>query len=144
MPVFDKKVEVGQEFSGKPKKISWQRLWAFSGGPFNAEGWPRKNIHTDLTFAQSTGLSRVYASGTQFQGHIVELMLDLFGDRWLTYGEMTNKFVKGVGEGEVITTKARVQAKEETSAGVKYDLEIWCENQDGEKAVVGTAMGLVS
>ena len=113
MAMLTKDVRVGQEFAGKPKKMSWERLWTFSGGPFTAEGWPRKNIHTDPGFAQSVGLPRVAASGTQCQGYMVELMTDLFGEAWLHHGEMSVKFVKPVPDGETVQAKVKVQSREE-------------------------------
>jgi len=93
MSVIAKEATVGQEFSGKPKSVAWERLWTFSGGPFSSSGWPRKNIHTDPEFAMECGLSSVAVSATQFQGYMAELMIQLFGKPWLSHGEMCLKFV---------------------------------------------------
>ena len=84
MPRITKDTKEGQEFDGQPKKISWERLWTFSGGPFANTGWPKKNVHTDLEFAKECGLPSVAASGTQNQGYVVQLMVDLFGVKWLS------------------------------------------------------------
>jgi acyl dehydratase len=131
---------VGQEFSGKPKRQSWERIAAFSGGSFDTPGWPKKNIHTDLGFAREMGLSTVYVSGTQYLGHLTELMIDLFGEGWLRGGRTHDlKFIKAVAEGDTIRIKARIQAREEAESAVKYTMNIWGENQDGDKVMVGTA-----
>ena len=85
MARIQKDTPIGCEFAGKLKKMSWERLWAFSGGSFNQAGWPKKNIHTDTEFAKSMGLPTVGASATQYLGHITELMIDLFGEEWLNH-----------------------------------------------------------
>ncbi len=143
MGTITQDVVVGQEFSCRTKTVSWPRLWTFSGGPFAAEGWPRKNVHTDLAFAQGTGLPSVAVSGTQCQGYLCDLMIDLFGEEWLSQGQMNIKFVKPIPEGDRLVAKAKVQSKEE-GGETKISFEVWCENQNGEKAVVGTASGIVS
>lgn len=142
MPAISKDTEEGQEFSGKPKRVTWQRLWAFSGGPFSACGWPKKNIHTDPETAKNVGLPTVCASGTQCEGYIVELMIDLFGEGWLRNGELSLKFVKLVLEGDTVCAKGKIRSREE-STGVKFALEVWCENQASDKVVVGTATGVL-
>jgi acyl dehydratase len=135
---------VGQEFSGKPKKYTWERIAAFSGGPFRTPGWPHRNIHTDLEFARSTGLSVLYVSGTQSEGHIAELMIDLFGEGWLKGGQTKGlKFIKPVAEGDVIRVGARVQSRQWEGTALKVTVDIWCENQYGEKVLVGAATGTV-
>ncbi|MDN5347802.1 MAG: hypothetical protein PWP65_1366 [Clostridia bacterium] len=143
MTIITKETPVGQEFSGKPKKITWERLWTFSGGPFAASGWPKKNIHTDIDFAKNAGLPTACASGTQYQGYVIQLLIDLFGEEWLKNGKMNVKFIKLVPEGDTLIAKAKVQSKEEDGSAVKYTLDIWCENQNGDKVLVGTASGLV-
>lgn len=143
MALITKETPVGQEFSGKPKKVTWERVWAFSGGPFTASGWPKKNIHTDIEFAKNAGLPTACASGTQYQGYVIQLLLDLFGEEWLKNGKMTAKFIKLVPVGDTLQAKAKIQFKEEVDSKVKYILDIWCQNQNGDKVLVGTAVGLV-
>lgn len=133
---------VGQEFSGKAKRLTWERVWAFSGGAFDTPNWPKKNIHTDLEFARSTGLDRVYVSATQYLGHVTELMIDIFSDGWLRGGELKDaRFTRPVTEGDTITVKATVRSKVEKGPITSYALDVWCENQDGEQVLVGTALG---
>jgi acyl dehydratase len=143
MAIITRDTEIGQTFSGRKKTISWERLWTFSGGPFAAEGWPRKNLHTDLGFAKACGLPSVGASGTQYQGHLCELFLDLFGEAWLRTGSMTAKFIALVDVGDVLQSKAVVTSKALADGHVRLTFDIWCENQRGAKVLVGTATGLL-
>lgn len=143
MALITKDTKVGKEFVGKTKRVSWQRLWTFSGGPLRAEGWPTKNIHTDLEFAQSCGLPYVAASATQFEGYAVELMIDLFGVEWLSHGRMDVKFPNLVNADDILITRAGIQSKEEQEGATKFTLGIHCENQKGDKVLVGWASGMI-
>lgn len=142
--MITERTSVGQEFSGKPKRQAWERIAAFSGGSFDTPSWPKKNIHTDLEFARSMGLSTVYVSATQYLGYLTELMVDLFGEGWLSGGKTHElKFIKPVAEGDTIWAKARVQSRAEDESVVSYTLDVWCENQNGDSVLVGTATGAV-
>lgn len=135
--------EIGATFLGKVKRVCWERLWAFSGGPFSQAGWPKKNIHTDLEFARSFGLSSVAASATQYMGYVVELLIGLFGVEWLWHGRMDVKFIGLVDAGDILTSKAQVQAKELRDHSIQFTLAVCCEKQEGIKVLVGSATGMV-
>ena len=89
---------------------------------------PGTNIHTDSEFAQKCGLPHRFASGAMFEGQLASLLADKYGDEWFTSGRMNLKFVKPVDVGDEIT--AFVKNK-----------EVWCENQHGEKVVIGGING---
>jgi len=133
----------GTEFTGKPKKVSWERLWTFSGGPFGNTGWPRKNIHTDVEFARSCALPYVAASGTQFQGYVVELLVDLFGVEWLSYGTMDVRFINIVDRDDTLVPRAAVTSRETRDDVVTFVMDVSCENQNGSKVLVGSSTGAV-
>jgi len=129
--------KTGEEFAGKLKKMSWERIAAFSGGPFNTPDWPRKNIHTDLETAKASGLETIYVSATQYLGHLAELMIDLLGTRWLNSGTTTNlKFIHPVAEGDTVQIKARIR---DIASDGTCTMDVWCENQDGTEVMVGEA-----
>jgi acyl dehydratase len=143
MPPITAAVSPGDRFTGRDKTLSYERLWAFSGGPFAAEGWPRKNLHTDPGTAQRVGLPAAVASGTQFQGHAVELLVELFGPDWLSSGSMDVKFVRGVPAGETLHVEAVVVSVGSAEGGTEVLLDISCVNTEGRPALVGSARGLV-
>ena len=135
---------VGAEFAGKAKRMTWERTWMYAGGPFTLQGWPAANIHTDPQFARNVGLSEVIITGAQTQGFVVELLIDLFGERWLSHGKLYDvKFIKPIQVNEVIQAHARVVSKDNESAGVRYTLQVWCEKQSGEEVLVGRASGWI-
>jgi acyl dehydratase len=139
MALLTKTTEVGHEFAGNVKKPTSWRSWLYSGGWPHGQGWPAKNIHTDLEFAQSCGVPVRITSGGMPVGYIAELMIDLFGEGWFRAGKMSTKFIKGTKVNDFITPKAVVKSKEPADSGTRFVLDFWCENQDGEKLVVGSA-----
>ncbi|MBX3513432.1 MAG: MaoC family dehydratase [Xanthobacteraceae bacterium] len=142
--MIEQDVAVGAAFQGGGKKITAARLITFSGGPLTDAGWPRKNIHTDTDFAKSTGLPSRCASGTHFQGQMVEFMVDLFGERWFETGSMNVKFVDLVLEDQIVTAHAKVvDKKPDAKKGTRIELEVWSERNDGRKVMTGTAAGVV-
>ena len=135
--------KIGDGFAGKRKTITEARVFAFSGGRLNAPGWPVKNIHTDLEFAKSCGLQTRSVSGTQYMGYLIELMVDLFGESWLSHGKMELKFIAIVDVEDNLLAKAVVTSKALEGLGTRFVLDMWCENQHGNKVAVGTATGRI-
>jgi acyl dehydratase len=141
--MIGKDVNEGKHFVGRTKEVTQDRISAFSGGFPRSDGWPKKNIHTDLAFAQACGLSAQAASGAMFEGYLSELMIELFGVEWLRRGRMSLVFVKTVPPGERLTPKATVRERTLESTGVRVLLDVWCEDSTGSKVVVGTSYGYV-
>lgn len=134
----------GAEFYGNPKKLTIERIWTFSGGPFRGQEWPSRNIHTDYEFAKETGLSTVYVSATQYLGHLTEHLIDLFGEKWLSMGRTYDlKFIKAVTEGDTLRARSRVKSMVNDGEKTSCVLDVWCENQRNEKVLIGEAIGLV-
>ena len=143
MAIITEDTKEGYEAFGKPKTLAEARVWAFSGGRFNVPGWPAKNIHTDLEFAKNCGVQTRAASATQYMGHLAELMIDLFGEKWFKHGKMELKFIAIVDVDDRLLSKAIVRSKEKESGGIRFNLDVWAENQHGNKVAVGTASCLV-
>ena len=135
--------QVGYEITGKLKTITEERVFAFSGGSPQDPDYPKKNIHTNLEFAWKCGLPSRAASGAMFEGYLTELMINLFGEDWLRGGEMNLAFIAIVDIGDILLPRAVVRSKQVAGFGIKFIMDVWCENQHGKKVVVGTATGLV-
>lgn len=143
MATVTRDTQEGQEFSGRLKRVTEERVYAFSGGFPKGPGWPQKNIHTDVECARRCGLPARNASGSMFESYLTELMIDLFDESWLNHGKMQVVFIRMVAIGDTLLSRAIVQSKREEPLGLRFVLEVWCENQHGDKVVVGTATGLV-
>lgn len=129
----------GAEFAGKARKLTWARALALSGGPFEKPGWPDKNLHTDIRAANDAGLAEVVVSGTQWEGYLIGLMVELFGMAWFAGGEVEIKIPRSVKIDETVQPKARLESREPVAGGTRYRLAVWCDNQDGQQVMVGTA-----
>ena len=78
-----------------------------------------------------------------FEGYLTELMIYLFGENWLIGGKMGLTFIAIVDPGDRLLPKAIVRSRHIEGSGVRFVMDVWCENQYGNKVVAGTATGLV-
>jgi len=137
LPVLGAKL--GQVYAGKARKLTWARALALSGGPLGTPGWPEKNLHTDLKAANEAGLASVVVSGTQWEGYLVGLLVEVLGAAWFAGGALDIKIPRSVKIDETIQPMARLDAREQAGDRVRIAFSVWCENQDGERVLVGTA-----
>jgi acyl dehydratase len=56
---------------------------------------------------------------------------------------MSMTFIKPVLAGDRLTVHGVVTDKRPEHGRTRVVVEVWCENQDGDKTAVGTASGLV-
>lgn len=138
-----KTAAAGEMFEGRLLTLSLSRILAFSGGPFDMPEWPDKNLHTDLVKAKEAGLGGIIGSGTQFEGLLIDLMVDLFGEAWYGSGCIEAKITKSIYVGQTVQAKAAVSDRQSSPDGERIHLDVWCENGAGEKVLAGTASALV-
>lgn len=129
----------GELFEGRLHTLSLARILSFSGGPLNKAGWPDVNLHTDIVKAKEAGLDGIIASGTQLEGVLLGLLVGLFGHAWHSSGVIEAKITKSIYVDQTVQAKAILRDRETTSRGEKFTLDVWCENGDGDKVLVGTA-----
>lgn len=67
--------------------------------------------------------------------HLFELLLSYFGLDYLRDGEIEVKFVKPLLQGQSMTPRARVVSSE----GGRLSLDLWVDNDSGERIAVGAA-----
>jgi acyl dehydratase len=91
----------------------------------------RGNFHSDADEARELGLPGLVAQGMQVAGPAYGLLLDEWGEDFLTYGEIELKFVGMVVDGETVDAAVRID-------GHQAELEV--VNRDRERvAAVGRA-----
>jgi acyl dehydratase len=130
------KIQVGMELAPLVKHMTLEKMRWFSGG----EGRPeRVNLHTDAAAAQrDTGMKQPFASGRMSLGYACELMSRLVGlDAFSRTGTIDFKFIKPVMPGDTVTVHGRVSELKPVREGVLVIVDIYCENQKGEKTSVG-------
>ena len=88
---------------------------------------------------EEAGLPAPIVSGIQYEGHLVELLVHLFGDAWFHAGVLQAKYPRTVAAGDVVQPRARVTSRSVDGGNIVYGLEVWCQRPDNEKVLVGTA-----
>jgi acyl dehydratase len=107
--------------------------YAGASGDFNP-------IHQDDAFAKAAGMGGVFAHGMLSMGFVAQAVTD-----WVGAGgvhRLSVRFAALVRLGDVITCGGKVLEKRPAKHGgdpSQVDLELWAENQKGEKVITGRA-----
>ena len=131
--VYVEDVNVGQELpplvKGPIQQIQLTR-YAGASGDFNP-------IHQDDEFAKAAGMGGVFGHGMLTMGFVAQAATD-----WAGAGSVKKigvRFQGLVRLKDVITCKGRVLGTSSKNGTHLVDLELWAENQKGEKIVTGKA-----
>ena len=128
--VYFDDVKVGDELppvvKGPIQQIQLTR-YAGASGDFNP-------IHQDAEFAKAAGMGDVFAHGMLSMGFVGQVVTDWAGPAAVR--KLNVRFAAIVRLKDVITCKGRVLDK---SSANLVGVEIWAENQRGEKVVTGKA-----
>lgn len=97
------------------------------------------SIHND-DHTKEHGYPGALVSSYVLCGYMSEPMVRVFGESWFRTGKIELTFIgTGVQQGDPVTIRGRVKGID----GGRVTLELWMEKQDGTKAVVGEASGLL-
>ncbi len=135
MPVAEA-VAVGQELPSLVKEMSQRRIDVYSGVR------PR-SIHTDEAWAHQKGFRTTLAQGMMSTAFASEMMTRLVGEGFVRGGTLSMAFIKPVYAGDRLTVHGVVKETRPAGGRTRVVVEVWCENQHGEKTAVGTASGLI-
>ena len=89
--------------------------------------------------AEEAGLAQIVVSGTQWEGYLVGLLVEIFGLGWFEGGSVDIKIPRSVRIGDVIRAAARLESLSECDGKATAELAVWCENASGEHVLVGAA-----
>ena len=95
-------------------------------------------MHTDDEFARNAGYSGVFAHGMLSMGWLGEMLVQAGGVGSIR--RFRTRFAKLTWPGEVITCGGRVTRVRDDGGTRLVDCEIWTENQEGERKLVGSAL----
>jgi acyl dehydratase len=131
--VYVEDVAVGAELpplvKGPVQQIQLTR-YAGASGDFNP-------IHQDDEFARAAGMGGVFAHGMLTMGFVAQALTDWAGAG--TVRRLGVRFTGLVRLKDTVTCRGRVLAKSSKDDVHLVDLEVWAENQRGEKVVTGKA-----
>ena len=122
---------VGFELQSLKKKAAIQLMGSRLWGRFNPNHW-------DPVYAVKTGLPAPIQTGEMSSAYIAEMCVNHFGKHFFTGARFTCKYVASTYADEVITTFGRITGKEDEGEAVRFTVDLWAENQKGEKKTVGT------
>ena len=128
-------IGVGRELPALVKELAQRRIDVYSGVR------PR-SIHTDEDWARQKGFRTTLAQGMMSTAYVSEMMTRLLGAGFVKGGTMSMAFIKPVYAGDRLTVHGVVRETRPEGAGTRVVVEVWCENQHGEKTAVGTASGV--
>ncbi len=126
--------EVIEEIAGPQKEITLEMCRKFSG--------PYKNYHNDVEEARKMGFPDIVVQGMMPLCFISEMMTTRFGPGWYCGGRMNVNLVNVVWQSDRLTCRGYIQAALPEGSQKRAQLEVWCEKDDGTKAVVGSASAL--
>jgi acyl dehydratase len=129
-------VSIGQELAPLVKDVPQRKIDAYSGVRPNY-------IHSDEAFARKKGFRAPLAQAMMSTAYVSELMTRFVGAGFVKGGTMSMTFIKPVLAGDRLTVRGVVKERRAENGRTRVVVEVWCENQDGDKTAVGTASGLV-
>ena len=135
MPALDPAtVAVGQELPPLVKgPITKDDLKAYAA----ASGDPNP-MHTDEEFAKNAGYAGVFAHGMLSMGYVGQFLVQAVGLAGVR--SFKTRFAKLTWPGDVVTCRGRVARVADEDRLRVLECDIWTENQDGEKKLVGSAV----
>ena len=106
----------------------------------------RENIHNSPELAQRRlGTTYTLASGRMSVAFASESLRKFFGaDVFNHTGTVNLKFLRPVKEGDTITVGGAVNSRQEVENGTMVIVDLYCENQNGDKTAIGQGTAIVS
>jgi len=101
-------------------------------------------IHVDTEFAKKAGLGGTIAHGMLSLAYLSQMLMQFFGEGWVRGGHLAVSFIAPVRPGDQITARGIIVDKVKEGGRVRLVADVWCENQKGEKVIVGKASGLIA
>lgn len=122
---------IGFELIGVKKRAVIQLMGSRLWGRFNPNHW-------DPGYAHETGLAAPIQTGEMSSAYIAEMCVNHFGASFFTGSRVMCKYIGSTLAGEVITTHGVVTGKTPRGDGYRFTVDVWADNEAGEKKTVGT------
>ncbi|MGI9590008.1 MAG: MaoC/PaaZ C-terminal domain-containing protein [Myxococcota bacterium] len=124
----------GPDLTPVKKTIDERRCWMFSG--------PGRNYHTDREQARKLGFPNIVVQGMMSTCFVSQVMLDAFGEGWLTGGRMSVKLTNVLWVDETVTTHGKVREEVAEGDRTRVHCDVWVEKDDATRVLLGTASAL--
>lgn len=121
---------LGYELQPIAKKAAIQLMGSRLWGRFNPNHW-------DPVYAAQTGLKAPIQTGEMSSAYLTEMCVNHFGAAMFTGARVVCKYVASTLANEVITTHGVVRDKQPKGGGYRFIVDVWTDNEAGEKKTVG-------
>ncbi len=124
----------GADLEPVEKVVDQRRCWMFSG--------PERNYHTDPEEARKLGFPTIVVQGMMTTCFVSQVMLNRFGEGFLSGGRMDLKLTNVLWVDERVTAYGK--ERETTSEGTlsRVHCDVWVEKEDGTRILIGEASAL--
>ena len=132
-------LSVGDSIPSLQKEITQEVIngWAEVSTDFNP-------LHVDPEYAKKTRFGGTIAHGHIALSFLCEMMHRWLGSGWVDGGKLEGiKFIAPIRPGYTISVGGTITEKRVEAGKNVVQADIFVENQDGEKCVVGSAQGVV-
>jgi acyl dehydratase len=105
----------------------------------------RENIHNNPELArQRLGTTYPIASGRMSVAFASEALRKFFGPQVFNHtGQVNLKFLRPVKDGDTVTVHGMVNSRQKVEKGTLVTVDIYCENQNGDKTAVGQGSAVI-
>ena len=105
----------------------------------------RENIHNNPELAaKRLGTTYTIASGRMSITFAAESLRKFFGPEVFNHtGTVNLKFLRPVKDGDSITVTGAVSGTEEIEGGTKVSVDLFCDNQNGDRTAVGIGTAVI-
>ena len=134
-------IELNQPIPSVSKKITQESINQFeSCGILD-----RQNIHNNPELAaKRLGTTYTIASGRMSVTFAAESLRKFFGPEVFNHtGTVNLKFLRPVKAGDTISVTGAVSGTEEIEGGTKVSVNLYCDNQDGDRTAVGIGTAVI-
>ena len=121
---------IGTELEPVKKRALIQLMGSRLWGRFNPNHW-------DPEYALSTGLAAPIQTGEMNSAYIAEMCVNHFGEHLFQNARVVCKYIASTLADEIITTHGIVTEKKTVEEGCRIKVDVWCDNELGEKKTVG-------
>ena len=134
-------IATGQQIPSVTKAVTQDTINQFE----NCGILDRQNIHNDPELAQQRlGTTYPIASGRMSVAFASESLRRFFGPEVFNHtGTVNLKFLRPVKGGDTITVTGEVSGQEETEDGSRVTVNVYCENQNGDRTAAGIGTAVV-
>ena len=128
---------MGDSLQVLTKEITQRKIDVYSGVKPHS-------IHTDEAWARKKGFKAPLAQAMMSTAYVSEMMTRFLGEGFVKGGRLSMVFIKPVYVGDRLTVHGVVKERVAEGADTRVVVDVWCENQDGDKTAVGTASGVLA